>query len=438
MASSVRRSRMYAFTLIELLVVIAIIAILAAMLLPALASAREKARRSSCMANLNQISKALEGYCGDYAGYFPTWPGDGKNIYRDAYWSNGGGTFSDASGQTVYTANTTAGYFNIPNHFTTLGYGLNLDPNANWNNGYLHCAPFGLGYLSVGGYDNDLRSFYCPTMGNTKRAPSRMYGTMNNDVGSRSVCTPTDVQALGGYDGRALTSGNYQKWVTTLSSGESHINWWRYGQTASTTYAPQWMITLGLQSTAPAAPTNARPDIMIEGNYMYRNQCVSDTDAGWPTYQLAYSSPVVKIYPGCATFKTQKILGNRSIVSDDWSRTLVEIRSSPTPQPGRGYYGHRDGYNALYGDWSARWYGDADAKLAYLMYEGGGNSGAYLTSWMGGPSYGDRLVSLYPNIYSYRRGTSSDTNCAVWTTQSIESWIIGFNMLDVVVGMDTH
>src|ERR1051325_5679071 len=94
------RVRGRGFTLIELLVVIAIIAILAAILLPVFATAREAARKAACISNHHQLAMAASQSASDYDGVFPgATVGTGGNgvvggwMYYGAFSSTGKTTY---------------------------------------------------------------------------------------------------------------------------------------------------------------------------------------------------------------------------------------------------------------------------------------------------------------------------------------------------------
>jgi prepilin-type N-terminal cleavage/methylation domain-containing protein/prepilin-type processing-associated H-X9-DG protein len=95
MTPATSRRYRFGFTLVELLVVIGIIALLIAILLPALGRARQQGQRVQCMSNLRQITTATVMYCTENKGWFPraavgTATGNYSDVYDDfVYWQPG-------------------------------------------------------------------------------------------------------------------------------------------------------------------------------------------------------------------------------------------------------------------------------------------------------------------------------------------------------------
>ena len=350
-----RRGLFGAFTLIELLVVVAIIAILAAMLLPALAAAREKARRSSCMNNFKQIGNATATYNSDYGGYMPC------NPFWETTWAP---RVYDPRGRGSVSA---WGYgFPMNQHITMSSFWQDVDgasrkTQSAFPDGAMYQMPMNLGMLLSSGSLSDGNVLFCPSQGDVVHFWG--YVTLHSE--------PQMWKKLEGSSGNDMIFKSPKRIYTSFSAADY----------AYATYDCSYSYR----------------NTTIFNNEVMRGSRAFDQRVKWG-YYLPNVRPRHNPDAYGPAFKTTRMLGSRSLASDGFTRITDWTAQG---KPGYGAYCHKDGYNALFGDWHVSWNGDPQNKVMWAQL----NVGARYD-----PFGGTHPATLQRGSYGYNLFTMNGTD----------------------------
>jgi len=206
-------SRQRGFTLIELLVVIAIIAILAAILFPVFAKAREKARQSTCLSNARNIGLALMQYIQDNDEYIPFFVEDGDGFL---------GNFNPTT--TTSCSTPTLGSCDESKHFVPTASLSNVEPCLIGRTS----GQFAVRTLMCGAqtYTKNSQMFRCLTLG--AASPNLTYGNygfmcLHNQCSSVALLARGGNAAAACGSRLALPPGLSANWYTANACGR-HIS----------------------------------------------------------------------------------------------------------------------------------------------------------------------------------------------------------------------